>query len=332
MFYIMKDGLGTLKPDMKKGILSSVSGNTPELGSFKISFVDGEKNLLSTYLSTYLDKVHNAKDVVMENLRHFKVGNKGKMQLLGLPGRKMVGENSEENFVVFSGVFELPFTVEIAFESGTVKDRINQLTGSVFQENLMKYSDYFEKKFEQKFQLRKKGYSTDEILFAQATLGNAIGGIGYFHGSSLVISDLIKEPVDYWESSLYTGVPSRSFFPRGFLWDEGFHQLLISQWDSTLSTDVIGYWLDLMNIEGIIIVLLICITIFLITICYCHTALTHKRTLLPITCICKKCCVKSSLKQIITCKLEWPSVHIPLHTSVFNRTFQTSSQVICIGL
>jgi mannosyl-oligosaccharide glucosidase len=253
MFYVMKDGPGTLTPETQNGILSSVSGNTPELGSFKISFYDGQKNLLSTYLSTHLDKVHDAKDVVMKNLHQFKLGNKGKMQLLGLPGRRMSGEveNKDENFVVFSGVFELPFTVEIAFESGSVKDRqMNALKGSVFQENLMKYSDFFEKKFEQKFQLRKKGYSTDEILFAQATLGNAIGGIGYFHGTSLVISDLVKAPVDYWESSLYTGVPSRSFFPRGFLWDEGFHQLLISQWDSTISADVIGYWLDLMNIEG----------------------------------------------------------------------------------
>ena len=207
---------------------------------------------LSTYLSTHLDKVHNAQDVVMKNLHYVKVGKKGKQQLIGLPGRKMMGENEnkEENFFVFSGVFELPFQVEVVFESDSATERTIPLSGPAFQENLMKHSDQFERKFERKFKLRKKGYSTDEIIFAQATLSNALGGIGYFHGSSKVTSDLIKLPVDYWEGSLYTGVPSRSFFPRGFLWDEGFHQLLISQWDSTISTDVIGYWLDLMNIEG----------------------------------------------------------------------------------
>ena len=69
----------------------------------------------------------------------------------------------------------------------------------------------------------------------------------------------------YFPAPLYTGVPSRSFFPRGFLWDEGFHQLLVTAWDIDIvkviqsvnlyvvicfTQDVLGHWLDLLNGDG----------------------------------------------------------------------------------
>jgi mannosyl-oligosaccharide glucosidase len=105
----------------------------------------------------------------------------------------------------------------------------------------------------------------DVRTFAKATMSNLVGGIGYFHGASLVgasqseavtsgngSGDAKKKEaettvVETAARSLLTGVPSRSFFPRGFLWDEGFHQLLVQQWDATLATTVIAHWLALIT-------------------------------------------------------------------------------------
>lgn len=102
---------------------------------------------------------------------------------------------------------------------------------------------------------------------SKAALSNTLGSMGYFVGASRVkLPPGVKRPaprpgqpqppgadpsiVEYWREALFSATPSRSFFPRGFLWDEGFHQLLVSRWDGQLSRDAISHWLDLMNKQG----------------------------------------------------------------------------------
>ena len=86
-------------------------------------------------------------------------------------------------------------------------------------------------------------------------LSNLVGGIGYFYGDSVVdrsfAPEYEEETEGFWEaaaearsraqpvpgsrSELFTSVPSRPFFPRGFLWDEGFHLIPIIDWDLDLA-------------------------------------------------------------------------------------------------
>ena len=96
----------------------------------------------------------------------------------------------------------------------------------------------------------------DRHTVASAALGNLLGSITFFHGRQLVAAPsggrggARQPPRESEPHGLYTGVPSRSFFPRGFLWDEGFHQLVASQWSPALAGAVVGSWLDTMDASG----------------------------------------------------------------------------------
>lgn len=46
---------------------------------------------------------------------------------------------------------------------------------------------------------------------------------------------------------LLASYPTRSRFPRGFLWDEGYHLLVICQWSSNLCVDIYRSWFDTMG-------------------------------------------------------------------------------------
>ncbi len=85
----------------------------------------------------------------------------------------------------------------------------------------------FSERFRETFSLADKGFQDRDVAAAKAGLSNMLGGMGYFAGRSEVRG--AGEDGDSngfsFGTSLFTAVPSRSFFPRGFLWDEGFHQV-----------------------------------------------------------------------------------------------------------
>ncbi|KAI4244686.1 MAG: hypothetical protein L6R40_002890 [Gallowayella cf. fulva] len=107
--------------------------------------------------------------------------------------------------------------------------------------------------------------------FAHSMFSNLIGGIGYFYGDALVdrsyAPEYEEENEGFWQETaearqrqgavklegpaeLYTSIPSRPFFPRGFLWDEGFHLVPVADWDMDLTLDMVKSWFNLMDEDG----------------------------------------------------------------------------------
>lgn len=106
--------------------------------------------------------------------------------------------------------------------------------------------------------------------FIEGLLSNLLGGLGFFHGDSKIdqshAAAYEETDVNFWfetqeamsrvdpmifkEKSLLSFTPSRPFFPRGFLWDEGFHLLPVIEWDLDLAISVLHSWLDLMDDDG----------------------------------------------------------------------------------
>ncbi|CAK8995324.1 unnamed protein product [Durusdinium trenchii] len=80
-------------------------------------------------------------------------------------------------------------------------------------------------------------------------VASLLGGLGVFRGRLLVKTSetsLQRLP----KKVLFTAVPSRSFFPRGFLWDEGFHGLILCRWHPRIFFDVLAHWLELQEPSG----------------------------------------------------------------------------------
>ncbi|XP_058103291.1 mannosyl-oligosaccharide glucosidase GCS1 [Magnolia sinica] len=227
-------------------------GSREDVGGWELHLDSSDK--LEIHYSGFRSRhMHNLTELVQQTLG-VHARRTGHLQLPDL------SEHSP-NIVVFQISAKLPFKMDIAFVSGTgskssrAEERVNRLTGVLLTNQLNEKQKDFEDKYMQCFNLTNK-VNSESMVVGRAAIGNLLGGIGYFYGQSKIAlskdSNLenSNEYVSYWPAALYSAVPSRSLFPRGFLWDEGFHQLLIWRWDIGICLDIIGHWLDLMNVDG----------------------------------------------------------------------------------
>lgn len=91
------------------------------------------------------------------------------------------------------------------------------------------------------------------LQFSKQALANLFGGMGYFYGP-IRIMDQTDPTGKKWfydqPAGLFTCTPSRPYFPRGFLWDEGFHSQLTCQWSKMICMDIISHWFNSIKENG----------------------------------------------------------------------------------
>ncbi|CAJ2677592.1 unnamed protein product [Trifolium pratense] len=255
-FYLADEGgnvldVGSEKLNIRESSLLA-SGSRTDIGDWQLHLKSMD-DLKLHYSGFHTPHFHNLSDLVEGNLAS-QTRKHGQVQLSD-------SSDDSPNVLAFQIIGGFPFTTDIVFISGTdsensiVEERVNSLAGASLSNELKYKEQAYDEKIEKVFNLAEK-VDSDSISVGKAAVGNLLGGIGYFYGQSkIALSRTLndREHVDYlsyWPAELYTAVPCRPIFPRGFLWDEGFHQLVIWRSDVHISLDIIGHWLDLMNIDG----------------------------------------------------------------------------------
>ncbi|KAF9433961.1 Processing alpha glucosidase I [Entomortierella beljakovae] len=277
MYYIGVDGVGQLKVDMSDFSQESpikFGGNAEVLEDFEIEIeqTKGENKEDTIHyfgLNIPRGNLWKIKDITREliirrakSIQETGVTDITPRDFFTFPDTFM---GASINTVAFQMHYDAPFEFEVRFTS---KSSPNPVTSKIMDSALAKAEADFDKRFEDSFNLKGQGYSEPQINFAKATMSNLVGGIGYFYGSSIVDASPTYEegqnghlegpvarrpspdPQHTLPASLFTAVPSRSFFPRGFYWDEGFHQTLIGQWDNDLSLEIIESWFNRQDQNG----------------------------------------------------------------------------------
>jgi mannosyl-oligosaccharide glucosidase len=180
----------------------------------------------------------------------------------------MIADNpGEGNLHFVQKRFEGCFEFDVLFSSDSISDA---MTSSSLTEGIQDALSTFSERFQSVYSPQSPFQDEQHIKFSQSLLSNLMGGIGYFYGTSKVDVSSTLEYAEthqnFWEKAasarsravveeqgpypLFTAVPSRPFFPRGFLWDEGFHLQVFLDWDMDLTLEIVSSWFDMMDENG----------------------------------------------------------------------------------
>lgn len=178
-------------------------------------------------------------------------------------------QNSPEtgNVHLVQKVFEGEFEFDVIFTSeSSGKDMTAETITRLIEDNSAAFNEKFSKTFKLQAPFNHEKYKP----FAKGMFSNLLGGIGYFNGHQLVdrsaAPEYDEENEGFWVETaearskrremlegpyeLFTSVPSRPFFPRGFLWDEGFHLIPILEWDTDVALEILRTWFSTMDDDG----------------------------------------------------------------------------------
>lgn len=231
--------------------------NDQENFFMKINVVKGDiiKSSIQKYRKRY-NETWRVKRFVTDDLSNLETNTTKEWEYATFKTNEKI---NQPNIIVLQLVIKVPFEIVINYSSQEKDNLSNSLEN--LNNILKEKEDNFNLKFNSIYQINYNDVKIDNNNLKEMgkqALSNVLGGIGYFWGSikiNLPTSEKGETQISGFKyaveaKGLFTGTPSRSFFARGFLWDEGFHNILISQWDIDLSMDIIDSWLSTMSATG----------------------------------------------------------------------------------
>ena len=226
---------------------SSVSvceGTAIGLGAFKVQVLNSQEvnQALPTVsiksLNVSIEDIWKAKSIFTDKLRNKKVAD-----------AKVTNPREAGNLHFVQQTFEGNFEFDVVFSSNPTSQSISS---DEFTNEIQATSIEFNDRFNSVYSPQSPFEDELHVKFSQSLLSNLMGGIGFFYGTSKIDLSSMPEPATQEQGphQLFSSVPSRPFFPRGFLWDEGFHLQVILEWDMDLALDIVLSWFDLMDENG----------------------------------------------------------------------------------